>query len=107
MSINDGGAASTRSEPWIARAKVCTENLALLEAQGDTMAHLIRDGDLLIVDVNDREIADGSVVVVRYGGALRSRRIELRYDGSLVLRCEDQARYPDEVVPGSDRDRSV
>jgi lambda repressor-like predicted transcriptional regulator len=107
LSIDDGGAAPTCSEPWIARAKVCTENLALLEAQGDTMAPLIRDGDLLVVDLSDREIADGSVFVVRYGGALRSRRIDLRYDGSLILRCEDQARYPDELVPRADRDRHV
>lgn len=107
LSIDDSGEVQTYSEPWIARTRACTENFALLEAQGDTMAPLIRHGDLLVVDLNDREIADGSVFVVRYGGSLRSRRIDLRYDGSLVLRCEDQARYPDEVVPGSDRDRHV
>lgn len=107
LSIDDSGAAPTCSEPWIERAKVCTAHLALLEAQGDTMAPLIRHGDLLVVDLNDREVADGSVFVVRYGGALRSRRIDLRYDGSLILRCEDQARYPDELVPRADRDRHV
>lgn len=107
LSIDDSGAARTCLEPRIARTKVCTENLALLEAEGDTMAPLIRHGDLLIVDLNDREIADGSIFVVRYGGALRSRRIDLRYDGSLILRCEDQARYPDELVHLADRDRYV
>jgi phage repressor protein C with HTH and peptisase S24 domain/lambda repressor-like predicted transcriptional regulator len=107
LSIDDSGAAPTCSEPWIERAKVCTANLALLEAQGDTMAPLIRHGDLLVVDLNDREIADGSVFVVRYGGALRPRRIDLRYDGSLVLRCEDQDRYPDELIPRADRDRYI
>ncbi|UHD16861.1 S24 family peptidase [Thiocapsa bogorovii] len=107
LSLDDTSAGPTCSEPWVARAKVCTENLALLEAHGDTMAPLIRDGDLLVVDLNDREIAEGAVFVVRYGGALRSRRIDLRYDGSLILRCEDQARYPDELVPRADRDRHV
>ncbi|WP_374239196.1 helix-turn-helix transcriptional regulator [Thiocapsa sp. N5-Cardenillas] len=107
LSIDDSGAAPTCSEPWIARTRVCTENFALLEAQGDTMAPLIRHGDLLVVDLNDREIADGAIFVVRYGGAVRSRRIDLRYDGSLILRCEDQARYPDELVPLADRDRHV
>jgi lambda repressor-like predicted transcriptional regulator len=107
VSVEDASTSPVCSEPWIGRTQVHSGNLAVLEAHGDTMAPLIRHGDLLVVDLNDREIADGFIFVIRYGGALRSRRIDLRYDGSLILRCEDQARYPDELVPGADRDRHV
>ena len=74
------------------------QNLALLTASGDSMDPTIRDGDLLLVDTSARRIEGSRIYVLAIGGALLVKRIQLRLDGSVVVKS-DNAVYETEVVP--------
>ena len=74
------------------------QNLALLTASGDSMDPTIRDGDLLLVDTSARRIEGSRIYVLAIGGALMVKRIQLRLDGSVVVKS-DNAVYESEVVP--------
>ena len=74
------------------------QNLALLTASGDSMDPTIRDGDLLLVDISARRIEGSRIYVLAIGGALMVKRIQLRLDGSVVVKS-DNTIYESEVVP--------
>jgi phage repressor protein C with HTH and peptisase S24 domain len=74
------------------------QNLALLTASGDSMDPTIRDGDLLLVDTSARRIEGSRIYVLAIGGALMVKRIQLRLDGSVVVKS-DNTIYESEVVP--------
>jgi len=73
------------------------QNLALLTASGDSMDPTIRDGDLLLVDTSARSIEGSRIYVLAIGGALMVKRIQLRLDGSVVVKS-DNAVYEPEVL---------
>ena len=87
---------------WLRRIGLSAEHAAVLYAQGDSMAPLIREGDVLLVDLSDRALHDGRIFAIRYAHELRVRRLFRRYDGWLILRTENRQRYPDETVPPLD-----
>jgi phage repressor protein C with HTH and peptisase S24 domain len=77
------------------------QNLALLTASGDSMDPTIRDGDLLLVDTSARRIEGSFIYVLAIGGALLVKRIDLRRDGSVVLKS-DNPKYAAEDVPAAE-----
>jgi phage repressor protein C with HTH and peptisase S24 domain len=77
-------------------------NLALLEATGDSMDPTIRDGDILLVDTSVKDIQSSRVYVLQVNGALLVKRIQVRLDGSLVVKSDNPS-YEPEVVRPDDR----
>lgn len=77
------------------------QNLALLTASGDSMDPTIRDGDLLLVDTSARDIQSSRVYVLEVNGALLVKRIQMRLDGSLIVKS-DNAAYEAEAVRAED-----
>jgi hypothetical protein len=77
------------------------QNLALLTASGDSMDPTIRDGDLLLVDTSARRIEGSRIYVLAIGGALMVKRIQLRLDGSVVVKS-DNAVYEPEVLAAAE-----
>jgi phage repressor protein C with HTH and peptisase S24 domain len=77
------------------------KNLALLTASGDSMDPTIRDGDLLLVDTSARRIEGSFIYVLAIGGGLLVKRIDLRRDGSVILKS-DNPKYAAEDVPAAE-----
>jgi phage repressor protein C with HTH and peptisase S24 domain len=77
------------------------KNLALLTASGDSMDPTIRDGDLLLVDTSARRIEGSFIYVLAIGGGLLVKRIDLRRDGSVILKS-DNPKYDAEEVPAAE-----
>jgi phage repressor protein C with HTH and peptisase S24 domain len=77
------------------------QNLALLTASGDSMDPTIRDGDLLLVDTSARRIEGSFIYVLAIGGGLLVKRIDLRRDGSVILKS-DNPKYAAEEVPAAE-----
>ncbi|WP_295454125.1 S24 family peptidase [uncultured Thiodictyon sp.] len=88
---------------WLSRIGLSVDNAAVIDAQGDSMAPLIHEGDVLLVNLGDRAVRDGQIFALRYARELRVRRLYRRYDGCLILRSENRERYPDETVPRADQ----
>ena len=73
------------------------QNLALLTASGDSMDPTIRDGDLLLVDTAARDIQSSRVYVLSVNGALLVKRIQVRLDGSLIVKSDNPVYEPEAV----------
>ncbi|NKN33965.1 XRE family transcriptional regulator [Marichromatium bheemlicum] len=86
---------------WARQTGIRPGNAVVVYAKGDSMEPGIREGDVLLIDtgVACEEIRDGQVYAIRYGQELRVKRLFRRYDDALILRSDNSARYPDEIVP--------
>ena len=106
---NHGGLSSDHIVDFIAFSEVYLrqtlrrnpKNLALLTASGDSMDPTIRDGDLLLVDTSARRIETSRIYVLAIGGGLLVKRMDLRRDGSVVIKSDNPI-YDAEVVPAGE-----
>ena len=84
--------------------RVNPDNVAFIQAKGSSMDggnHPIKDGDLLMVDVSDKEPANNQVFVVRLSNQdLVVKRISQDWQGNITL-CSDNPQY-ENIVPTED-----
>lgn len=85
-------------EEWLRRIGVSPKFARLMVAGGDSMRETINDGDLMIVDVSIREITNGAIYVLVYGGMVLLKRLQILRSGVLLLKS-DNPRYETEEVP--------
>ena len=72
-------------------------NLALITADGDSMEPTIKNGDLLLIDLYETRVKKDSIYILRWQDLLIAKRLQWRYDGSLLIRSDNSA-YSDEIV---------
>lgn len=90
------------AEEWIrVKLRRNPQNLAIIEAFGDSMEPTIADGDQLMLDLAVSDIHSGRIYVLDVGGELLVKRINRRISGHLVV-MSDNPRYPPEEVPPSE-----
>lgn len=77
------------------------ENLAFIEASGDSMEPTFSGGDLLLVDTSASLPRNGGVYVLDVNGNLLVKRIQFRLDGTIAVKS-DNAKYETEIVPASE-----
>lgn len=99
VMIAEGRSPVAFPPDWLERRGLREETLALYQAEGDGMAPLIRDGDILLVDLADTRAVDGGLFLLHDGRMLIIRRVYFDYDGTWILRSDNFARYPDQTVP--------
>ena len=74
-------------------------HLLTIEARGDSMELTIRDGDLILIDINpDQSLETGKVYVIRVGDELQVKRLQHRLDGGVSV-LSDNPRYAPELIP--------
>ena len=78
--------------------------LLLIEAVGDSMEDTISDGDLLLVNTHEPRIKENAIYAVNVNGNLLVKRIQLKLDGTLIVKS-DNPRYDPEVVPPNEADQ--
>lgn len=81
--------------------KVKPQNARVLEASGESMRETINDGDLLLVDIADRTIAEGKVYVFSVGDDIFVKRLR-NAGGRVLIRADNQELFPgEEPVPSA------
>jgi phage repressor protein C with HTH and peptisase S24 domain len=75
--------------------------LALISVQGDSMEPTLSNGDLILVDTRTSRVEDGAIYVVQYDDALLVKRLQKKYDGSVVIRS-DNTFYEPEILHGEE-----
>lgn len=93
-----GGLAFKRD--WLARLGLKPENLRVIYAEGDSMADTILDGEVMLVDISDREPRNGKIYAfLRPDGEVSVKRLIRRsVSGSWLIASDnpDKRRFPDE-----------
>lgn len=82
------------------------ERVKLLTVRGQSMAPRIRHGDVVFVDMEDRQMYDGGLFVVLLHGHALVKRLEIRTDGLHIVSLATPER-PDVVAPDSMHDVSI
>ncbi|MGZ0190249.1 MAG: XRE family transcriptional regulator, partial [Alphaproteobacteria bacterium] len=85
-------------DDWVRRRlRVNPANLALIEADGDSMNPTIQTGDLLLVDRGVRQFVDDAIYVILLGEFLSVKRLQRKFDGALDVKSDNPA-YDTQVV---------
>ncbi|WP_022949550.1 XRE family transcriptional regulator [Methylohalobius crimeensis] len=84
---------------WVKAKHLRSKNLACVYADGDSMEPRIHHGDVMLVDLSQKEIIDGKVYLIRYGDEIRVKRLYKRPDGGLIIHSDNTRGYPDIEVP--------
>jgi phage repressor protein C with HTH and peptisase S24 domain len=80
---------------WINRRG--TDSFALFEVIGESMAPFICEGDVVLVDLADKDpdmIVDGKTYAIREDGTVKIKRL-VRQGKKLIIRSRDISNYPD------------
>lgn len=76
------------------------EAVRVITARGDSMTGDISDGDVLFVDGRVRSFDTDSIYVMNWQGRPLVKRLQLRRDGSVIIRSTNPAYEPEVVPPG-------
>lgn len=98
----------TVSREWLNRYVTNGADVVVIEARGDSMEPTVRDGDLLLVqmDIDTETVAAGGVFVITVGSMIMIKRLQVMLNGDLKIMSDNKA-YEPETIPAAQRDESV
>lgn len=73
-------------------------NLVIVYADGESMEPYIQDGDVVLIDRGQVEIIDNEIYAIDYGGQLKIKRLQKRFDGGLLIKSDNAMKFPLESV---------
>lgn len=73
------------------------KHLALISVKGDSMEPTLSDGDLVLIDISSQKIEASSIYVVQFWGALLVKRIQIKLDGSIIIKSDNPLYDPENV----------
>lgn len=89
-------------QDWLLKSKVTdSQKLVFAVVAGDAMEPYLQPGDLYMLDHSQTTIEPSACYAIRYGDEIRVRRLSRRFDGGLVLSC-DNPRYKEESLSEAD-----
>lgn len=110
VAASAGGGAIIHSEQivdylsfradWVRNSLgVSVQDLALINVKGDSMEPVLSSEDLILVDMRIRGVEDNAIYVLQFNGVLLVKRLQRRFDGSVVI-MSDNPRYTPETLSG-------
>jgi phage repressor protein C with HTH and peptisase S24 domain len=77
------------------------ENLALINARGDSMEPAIRTGDLLLVNLDEKHIVNDDIYIINNNGNLQVKRIQALLNKTIIVKS-DNIQYDPQIVKEED-----
>lgn len=74
-------------------------NAAVISVVGDSMEPYLADGDLILIDTGINRIENDSVYVLQTGGSLLVKRVQRKFDGTVIVKSDNES-YEPEVFRG-------
>lgn len=94
---------------WFSNQHLDPRHCKRFKVTHNSMEPLLYSGDSMLVDLTDNDIehiTDGKVYAIRYGNALRVKRLYKQLNGSLILKSENPE-YADERIEAADIDEYI
>ncbi|MBF0428834.1 MAG: helix-turn-helix transcriptional regulator [Magnetococcales bacterium] len=88
---------------WLQKKRLNPKFLALVDAIGDSMSPTICDGDLLLVDLRQKEPMDNRIFVIRMNQQLYAKRLRYQPGHKLVVHS-DNPRAPEFDLDSAEQD---
>lgn len=95
------------STKWLSRRKLDRRHLAVISVRGDSMEPRLSDGDLILVDRSQHDIADGTALVLRLGAELLIKYVQHVGPTAISLISENRRYPPRELYLSSLSDADV
>lgn len=81
---------------WVHNALgVSVRDLALISVKGDSMEPTLSNGDLILIDISSSRVEDNAIYVLQFNDALLVKRIQRKFDGSVVIKSDNQVYEPE------------
>ena len=74
---------------WLKKKRLNPRFLALVDAIGDSMYPTINDGDVLLVDLRQKDPIDNRIFVIRMNQQLYAKRLQCRPGSKLVVHSDN------------------
>lgn len=86
-------------EEWVrTELSANPKNLVLISAIGDSMEPTLRAGDLLLIDRSGDGVKQDAIYAFATNGELRVKRMQLKMDGSVVVKSDNQQYEPETLT---------
>lgn len=76
---------------WLSSHGLDSKTLAAMQIRGDSMSPTVRDQDIVLIDVNDKDILDDKIYIIQDVGNLLIRRLQLEPGGKVRTLCDNPA----------------
>ena len=74
---------------FLVRKKGDAKTMKIFEVAGDSMSPTLDDGDLIMVNTNERDVQTGRIYLLRIGEDLMVKRLETRPGGVMLIRSDN------------------
>lgn len=98
---DDGGRPSQVSDAFLfhfsfltERINVSSKDARLIAVRGDSMAPLLQDGDLVLIDTSDNEPSSEGIYAVRLAGRVFIKRLQQLPGGKLTISSDHPSYEP-------------
>lgn len=85
---------------WLQKRRLNPRFLTIIDAIGDSMQPTIHDGDVLLVDLRQKEPQDNGIFVLRLDNQLYAKRLHTRPGREIVVHSDNPASPPFPVALG-------
>lgn len=80
------------NQKWLNKRGLKPDTLSIISVRGDSMEPDLNDGDLVLIDLANTDLADGKIYAVQYSGSLFVKRIQY-VPGDLVRLVSRNTQY--------------
>lgn len=104
VMVNDEGCPAERlafRRDWLLEGGFSPETLVMVVAGGDSMSPTIADGDLLLVDTREQDVAEDGIYVIQLHRHVVAKRLQLDWKGGFWVRS-DNPQYSDQHITGEE-----
>ena len=84
---------------WLQKRRLNPRFLTIIDALGDSMMPTIANGDVLLVDLRQKEPIDNRIFVLRMNQHLYAKRLQLRPGNHIVVYSDNPNAAPFDVPP--------
>ncbi len=85
---------------WLQKRRLNPRFLTIIDAVGDSMHPTIHDGDVLLVDLRQKEPQDNGIFVLRLDNQLYAKRLHTRPGREVVVHSDNPASPPFPIALG-------
>ena len=96
--VESGEYQTPFSENDLKAMEIDKNQCKMIRIEGKSMHKVFSPGDVVCIDMSKTRVIEAAPYALMDGNLLRVRYLIERGDGSLILRSENQAAFPDEII---------